>query len=81
VCHSFWFAYSEYQELGSSVSIVSDYGLDNQAIEVRSLAETKGFSSSLCAQTDSGTHPASCPVGTRGPFPGGEALLGHNADH
>jgi hypothetical protein len=28
---------------GSSVSIVSDYGLDNWAIEVRSPTETKGF--------------------------------------
>jgi hypothetical protein len=30
-------------ELGSSVSIVSGYGLDDGAIEVRSLAEAKGF--------------------------------------
>jgi hypothetical protein len=28
---------------GSSVSIVSDYGLDDRAIEVRSQAEAKGF--------------------------------------
>jgi hypothetical protein len=28
---------------GSSVSIVSDYGLDDRAIEVRSPAEAKGF--------------------------------------
>jgi hypothetical protein len=28
---------------GSSVSIVSGYGLDDQAIEVRSLAEERGF--------------------------------------
>jgi hypothetical protein len=28
---------------GSSVSIVSDHGLDDQAIEVRSPAEVKGF--------------------------------------
>jgi hypothetical protein len=28
---------------GSSVSIVSGYGLDDRAIEVRSPAETKGF--------------------------------------
>jgi hypothetical protein len=31
------------REPGSSVSIVSDYGLDDRAIEVRSPAETKGF--------------------------------------
>jgi hypothetical protein len=30
-------------ELGSTVSIVSDYGLDDEVIEVRSLAEAKGF--------------------------------------
>jgi hypothetical protein len=28
---------------GSLVSIMSDYGLDNRAIEVRSLAEARGF--------------------------------------
>jgi hypothetical protein len=31
------------REPGSSVSIVSGYGLDDRAIEVRSLAEAKGF--------------------------------------
>jgi hypothetical protein len=30
-------------ELGSSVSIVSGYGLDDWTIEVRSPAEAKGF--------------------------------------
>jgi hypothetical protein len=30
-------------ELGSSVSIVSGYGLDDRAIEVQSPAEVKGF--------------------------------------
>jgi hypothetical protein len=33
---------------GSSVSIVSDYGLDNRAIGVRSPAGAKDFSCSLC---------------------------------
>jgi hypothetical protein len=32
-----------FSELGSSVSIVSGYRLDDQAIEVRSPAEAKGF--------------------------------------
>jgi hypothetical protein len=31
------------RELGSSVSIVSGYGMDNLAIGVRSPTETKGF--------------------------------------
>jgi hypothetical protein len=49
---------------------VSDYGLDDRAIEVRSPAGAKDFSSSLCVQTVSGAHPASCPMDTGGPFPG-----------
>jgi hypothetical protein len=55
---------------GSSVSIVSDYGLDDRAIEVQSPAEAKDFSSNLCVQTGSEAHPASCTMGTGGPFPG-----------
>jgi hypothetical protein len=66
---------------GNSVSIVSGYGLDDRAIEVRSQAGTKDFSSSLCVQTGSGAHPASCTMGTGGPFPGGKALPGRDADH
>jgi hypothetical protein len=65
----------------SSVSIVSGYGLDNRAIEVRSPAESKDFSSSLCVQTGSGAHPASCPMGTGGHFPGGKVRPGRDADH
>jgi hypothetical protein len=55
----------------SSGSIVSDYGLDDRAIGVRSPAGEEDFSSSLCVQTCSGAHPASCTMGTGGPFPGG----------
>jgi hypothetical protein len=62
-------------------SIVSDYGLDDRAIGVRSPVGTKDFSSNLCAQTGSGAHPASCTVGTRGPFPGAKAWPGRDADH
>jgi hypothetical protein len=54
----------------SSGSIVSDYGLDNRAIGVRSSAEAKDFYSNLCVQTGSGAHLASCTMGTGGPFPG-----------
>jgi hypothetical protein len=67
-------------ELGSSVSIVSGYGLDDRAIEVRSPADAKGFSSSLCVQTGSGAHPVSCTMGTWGPFYGAEARPGRDAD-
>jgi hypothetical protein len=56
-------------EPGSSVSTVSGYGLDDRAIEVRSPAEAKGYSS-LSVQTGSEAHPASCTMGTGDPFPG-----------
>jgi hypothetical protein len=66
---------------GSSGSIVSDYGLEDRAIGVRSPAGAEDYSSSLCVQAGSGAHPASCTVGTGGPFPGGKARLGRDADH
>jgi hypothetical protein len=59
-------------EQGSSVSTVSDYGLDDRLIEVRYPAEAKDFSS-VCVQTGSGAHPASCTMGTGDPFPGGKS--------
>jgi hypothetical protein len=65
----------------SSGSIVSNYGLDDRAIGARSPAGAKDFSSSLCVQTSSGAHPASCTMGTEGPFPGSKARQGHDADH
>jgi hypothetical protein len=57
---------------GSSGSIVSGYGLEDRAIKVRSQAETRDFSSILCVQTGSEAHPASCTMGTGGPFPRGK---------
>jgi hypothetical protein len=36
----------------------------------------KDFSSSLCVQTGSGAHPASCTMGTGGPFPEGKSAAG-----
>jgi hypothetical protein len=79
----FYFAllYLLYEEPGSSGSKVSDYGLDDRAIGVRSPAGAKDFSSDLCVQTGSGAHPASCTMGTRGPFSGGKARPGRDADH
>jgi hypothetical protein len=68
-------------EPGSSVSIVSDYGLDDLAIQVRSPAEAKGFSSKFRLQTSSGAHPASCTLGTGGPFLGDKARPGSDTDH
>jgi hypothetical protein len=65
----------------SSVSIVSDYGLDDRTIGVRSPTGAEKFSSSPCVQTGSGAHPATYPMGTGGPFPGGKARPGRDADH
>jgi hypothetical protein len=67
-------------ESGSSVSIVSGYGLDDRAIEVRSLAEAD-FSFSLCGQTGSGPHPAPCTMGIWGNFRGAKAWSGLDVDH
>jgi hypothetical protein len=60
---------------------VSDYGLDDRVIEVRSPTGTEDFSSSPCVQTGSEAHPVSHPMGTGGPFPGGKARPGRDADH
>jgi hypothetical protein len=65
---------------GSSGNVVSYYGLDDWAIEVRSPTGAD-FSSSSCVQTSSGAHPASYPMGTGGSFPGGKARPGRDADH
>jgi hypothetical protein len=68
-------------EPGRSVSIVSGYGLDDRAIEVRSPAKAKGFTCSLCVKTRSGAHPASCTKDTEDPFPGAKARPERDADH
>jgi hypothetical protein len=58
---------------GSSVSTVSDYGLDGRdSIPDRG----RGFSSYLCDHTRSGAHPASNTRGT-----GGKPRPGRDADH
>jgi hypothetical protein len=71
----------KYRSLGSSVSIVSDYGLDSPVIEVRSPSDIRGFFSNLCVRTGSGVHPDPCPVSARSPFPGRKAQQGHDADY
>jgi hypothetical protein len=48
---------------------------------VQSPTEAEDFSSSLCVQTGFGAHPASCPMGTGGSFPGDKARPGRDADH
>jgi hypothetical protein len=63
---------------------VSDYGLDDRAIGLRSPTGAEDFSSSPCVQTGSGAHPASYPIGTMGTdgsFPGGKGRPGRDTDH
>jgi hypothetical protein len=55
---------------GSSLSIVSDYRLDDRETGIRFLEEGKDFSSSLCVQASSKALPASYSVNIGGPFPG-----------
>jgi hypothetical protein len=59
---------------------VSDYGLDDRAIGVRSPAGEKDFYSSLCVQTGSEAHRL-LYNGYRGSFPRGKARPGRDADH
>jgi hypothetical protein len=77
----YYYYYHHHRSRGSSVSILSDYGLDDRAIGVRSPAGAKGFSPNLCVQHGSGAHPASCTMGTVGPFPRGKERPGRDADH
>jgi hypothetical protein len=50
-------------------------------IGVRSPTEAEDFSSSPRVQAGSRAHPASCTMGTGGPFPRGKARSGLDADH
>jgi hypothetical protein len=60
---------------------VSDYGLDDRAIGVRSPAGADDFSSILCVQTGSEVHPASCRMGIGVLSLGVKARPGRDADH
>jgi hypothetical protein len=55
--------------------------MQKMAIEVRSPAEAKDFSSTLCVQTGSGAYPVSCKMGSGVHFPGGKARSGSDVDH
>jgi hypothetical protein len=48
---------------------------------VRSPGETKDFSFTICVQTSSEAHSASCTMGTGDPLPGGKARPGRDAEH
>jgi hypothetical protein len=63
----------------SSVSIVSDYGLDDRPIEVRSPAEARGLF--LYVSRPALGPPSLLSNGYRGPFPGAKARPGRDAGH
>jgi hypothetical protein len=66
----------------SSGRIVSDYGMDDLAIEVRYPAEArKIFPLASVSMNGSGAHPTCCPMGSGDPFPGGKARPWRDADH
>jgi hypothetical protein len=60
---------------------VSDYGLDDRAIGVRSPAGAENFSSNLLCPDRLWGPPNFLYNGYRGPFPGGKARPGRDADH
>jgi hypothetical protein len=68
-------------EPGSSVSTVSGYGLDDQAMKSIPGTGERIFTVASCVQTSSGAHPAFCTVGIRGPFPRAKAWSECDADH
>jgi hypothetical protein len=58
----------------SSVGIALGYGLEDRGSWVRFPAGTGNFSLHHRVQNGSGAHPASYPMGSRGPFPGGKVV-------
>jgi hypothetical protein len=76
VSRGVWYQY------GSSVSIVSGYGLDGWAIiEFSMLSRGERIFALTRVQTGSGAHPASRTMGTRGPFSGAKVRPGRDTDH
>jgi hypothetical protein len=57
----------------SSVGIALGYGLDDRGSRVRFPAGAGNFSLHHRVHNDSGAHPDSYPMGTRGSFSGGKA--------
>jgi hypothetical protein len=78
-CQNFHIHYLSHRNRGSSVNIVSGYGMGNQG-SIPSRGK-RIFFCSLSVQTGSGAHPATCTVGTGGPFLGAETRPGCDADH
>jgi hypothetical protein len=65
--------------VAQSVLVSMDWTTGRSRFDPRQMQED--FSSNLCVWTGSGAHPASCPMGTRSPFPGGKAWLGYDTGH
>jgi hypothetical protein len=66
---------------GSSVSIVSGYGLDDRSSRFDPRKRRKYSSSSLCVQKGFGANPASSSLGTEVNFPGSKERPGCDANH
>jgi hypothetical protein len=66
-------------ELGSSVTVVSGWATGLSRFDPRQRRQDS--SCSLCVQTCSEVHPASCTMGAGGPFRGAKARTGRDADH
>jgi hypothetical protein len=62
-----------FKSFGSSVGTALGYGLDDRGSRFRFSAGTGNFSLHHRVQINSGDHPASCPMRTRGSLPGGKA--------
>jgi hypothetical protein len=60
----------DYESCDGSVGIALGYGLDDRGSRVRFPAGAGNFSLHYRVQNDSGAHPASYPMGSRGFFPG-----------
>jgi hypothetical protein len=65
--------YLQIKSRDNSVGIALGYGLNDRGSRVRFLVGAGNFSLHNRVQKDSGAHPASYPMGTRGSFPGGKA--------
>jgi hypothetical protein len=72
---------STVREAGTAVAQAVQCLTTGWTIGVRSPTGAEDFSSSLCVQTGSVDHPVPCSMGTGGPFPGGKARPGRDADH
>jgi hypothetical protein len=68
-----------YLELRLVQFLATDWTTGRSRFDPRQRKEI--FSSSLCVQTGSGAHPASCTMGTGVLSPGAKARSGRDADH